>query len=76
MTTTQTLPATPTGWLLGTDCGYRHHGGFVKDCTSPAMHWSLTPTSNGEWTLALIENRVAISSRRFSTIEDAIAYVG
>jgi hypothetical protein len=72
MTTTK-LPTTPDGWILGTDCGYPNHAGFVKDAGK--MLWSLTPAAGSDtlWVLALIDNGVAISQRTMS-LEAAVAY--
>ena len=75
MTATTTLPATPAGWILGTDCGYRNHSGFVKDASSPSRHWSLTPTNNGQWCLAMIDNGIA-STSRVGEFDDLVEHVG
>lgn len=75
MSGTTTLPATPTGWIIGTECGYPSHTGFVKGCVNGRDHWSLTPNSSG-WVLARIVNRVAESSRTFPTLAKAVEYVG
>jgi hypothetical protein len=66
------LPETPAGWILGTECGYENHTGFVKDAGN--MQWSLTPLNDRLWCLALIDNGVAISSKTMS-LESAIEYV-
>lgn len=70
------LPATPDGWILGTDCGYANHAGFVKETTGGKMHWSLTPLDGSDgrlWCLALIDKGVAISNRTMS-LEAAVEY--
>ncbi len=65
------LPPTPEGWILGVDAGYRHHEGFVKD--AGRLSWSLSPCEDGLWRLDLIEDRVALSSRKM-TFEAAVGY--
>lgn len=69
-----TLPETPAGWALGTDCGYPNHSGFVRAAGNG--HWSLYPARDGErWTLALIRNGIAVSGRQLS-FQEALDYVG
>lgn len=72
---TRTLPKTPDGWILGTDCGYKSHAGFVKDAGRD-NHWSLTPIDNSPdlWCLAFVQGRIAVTNHTMS-LESALEYV-
>ena len=66
------LPPTPEGWILGTEAGYRHHAGFIKDAPGGRRHWSLVPCHGGIWTLALIDARGDVVSKEQVFFADAL----
>lgn len=72
----QTTKLLAAGWIKGTDCGYRHHQGFVHDGSGKAnlnLHYSLTHSKGGLFHLSTIRNGVGDGSK-LVTIEQACSY--
>ena len=60
------------GWILGTECGYRHHAGWV--CTRGRWENAyLVPSKNGGFMTYFVGgNRIAFGIRYWASIESIL----